>query len=60
MVSSQTGFDLFDTMLYGSNVTVSLVSPAGGSVVSSQVPLTASGLYYGLLQVPRQVRPGLY
>ncbi|MFP3265663.1 MAG: protease pro-enzyme activation domain-containing protein, partial [Acidilobus sp.] len=60
MVSSQTGFDLFDTMLYGSNVTVSLVSPAGGSVASSQVPLTASGLYYGLLQVPRQVRPGLY
>ncbi|MGC9113230.1 MAG: protease related protein, partial [Acidilobus sp.] len=60
LVSSQTGLDLFDAILYGSNVTVSLVSPAGDDVASSQAPLTGSGLYYGLLQVPRQAQPGLY
>ncbi|MGC8569834.1 MAG: protease pro-enzyme activation domain-containing protein [Caldivirga sp.] len=59
--SAGTGTLVFYNVLYGSNITASLIGPTGEVVSKANVYFNPSvGAYYGVLKVPSNATPGLY
>ncbi|ABW02412.1 protease pro-enzyme activation domain-containing protein [Caldivirga maquilingensis] len=60
-VSVGTGTYVFYNVLYGSNVTASLIGPNGEVISRANIYYNPSvGAYYGVLNVPQNAAPGLY